>query len=342
MNRTSLRFGAIALLFAFVAGCGSGSVPSQPTSDAIGKKTAAIKHPHAATQAILSANSADQSILGFDLPTSGGNIAPDQDITGSNTQMDAGPNFLAVGTTNVYEAATNSDYIRRFGRGATGNISPNLTLNTSSRMGYNIGGIALDSSAELWVARWVPLGAPSLIDEYAAGAHGAATPIATITGSNTKLAFPEDLAFDSSDNLYVSNSDASILVFAAGSSGNVAPTRTISGSNTQLGSGPYGTPLGITVDTSTYYGGRIIVAQSNGNVIVFAAGAHGNATPSAVITRVSNPVDVATDSLGNIWVAGASNRIFEFAPGANGYATPLTTIIGTSTKLNSPASIVTY
>ena len=73
---------------------------------------------------------------------------------------------------------------------------------------------------------------------YAEGATGDATPIQDISGSNTGLDFPNDVAVDASGNIYVANGgnaySNSVTVYAAGATGNVAPIQDISGSMTGL------------------------------------------------------------------------------------------------------------
>ena len=50
-------------------------------------------------------------------------------------------------------------------------------------------------------------------------------PLVTISGSNTGLSYPEGIALDSSNNIYVADNSAnSVFVYPAGSNGNVAPS----------------------------------------------------------------------------------------------------------------------
>ena len=80
--------------------------------------------------------------------------------------------------------------------------------------------------------------------------------------------------------LYVVNQPSnSITVYAAGASGNATPVATIAGGNTGLN-----TPTGIALDGA----GNIYVANelgfSSNSITVYAAGASGNATPTATIS----------------------------------------------------------
>ncbi|HET9029390.1 MAG TPA: hypothetical protein VFN49_04370 [Candidatus Aquilonibacter sp.] len=98
-------------------------------------------------------------------------------------------------------------------------------------------GLAVDSGGKLYAANW----GNNSIAIFAAGASGAATPIATIAGANTLLCGPHAVAVDAYGTIYVENSGSasnpsnactnsvssagSITVYPSGSNGNVAPAR---------------------------------------------------------------------------------------------------------------------
>jgi sugar lactone lactonase YvrE len=172
-------------------------------------------------------------------------------------------------------------------------------------------------------------------------------PTLNITGSNTGLIDPHRTALDASGNIYVTDYDNnSVSVFAATATGNIAPTVTISGVNTGLNG-----PNGIAIDSK----GNIYVANSFGgssnvgSITVFAAGATGNATPTATITGsntgLSSPNGLALDSKGNIYVvneSGSNNgTVTEYAASPTGTinVAPTTTISGASTGLNDPHAL---
>jgi DNA-binding beta-propeller fold protein YncE len=90
--------------------------------------------------------------------------------------------------------------------------------------------LALDAGGNIYVTNDHSGGT---ITVYSAGSDGNVLPIATISGTNTELSFPQGLALDSSVNIYVANF-STITVYAAGSKGNVAPIATIGGSNTGI------------------------------------------------------------------------------------------------------------
>jgi hypothetical protein len=123
--------------------------------------------------------------------------------------------------------------------------------------------------------------------QFAAGANGSATPIATLT---TDLAAITALATDSSGRIYVAGlftgSSPVIEVYAAGASGAATPMRTISGTATGLVNAS-----AISVDGA----GNIFVAHSpqttSGSYVYtldeFAASATGNVAPISSFTSTS-------------------------------------------------------
>src|SRR5204863_360888 len=129
-----------------------------------------------------------------------------------------------------------------FAAGASGDVIPIRTLAGDNTALSNATGIARDAAGTLYVANppLNPVGGGS-ITVYAAGASGDASPARTITGSNTGLNGPSDIAVDAARNVYVTNTGGyvanagSVTVYAAGASGNVIPIRTIAGCNTSIG-----------------------------------------------------------------------------------------------------------
>ncbi len=169
---------------------------------------------------------------------------------------------------------------------------------------------------------------------YAAGDSCNATPARTISGSNTGLQGPNFIALDAAGQLYVSNEQNTITVYAAGATGNATPMVTIAGSNTGLS-----VPSGIALDAA----GRLYVANSlncnidgcfDASITVYAAGATGNATPTATIhgsnTGLSGPSAIALDAAGRLYVRN-DQSITVYAAGATGNAAPIATIQGSNT-----------
>src|SRR6266568_518543 len=108
-----------------------------------------------------------------------------------------------------------------------------------------------------------------------------------------------------------------------------------------------GSPVTYTATgTGRVTGQPLYVANAGSiSITVYAAGASGNATPTATIaggnTGLIFPFGIARDGAGNIYVAneGFINSIAVYAAGASGNATPTATIAGGNTGLNNPVGI---
>lgn len=176
------------------------------------------------------------------------------------------------------------------------------------------------------------------ITVYTVDSTGTATLATTIT--SPALTAPQFLAFDATNNIFVTQNSASggidsVQVFAAASSGASTPSATIAGAATGLS-----IPQGIAVDST---GISYVANNGNSTVTEYAAGANGNVAPVATIggalTTLANPTGLAVDSAGNIYVANANNSILVFAKGTTGNKAPTATIAGGNTGLNLPAEL---
>ena len=86
------------------------------------------------------------------------------------------------------------------------------------------------------------------------------------------------------------------------------------------------------------------LSSGSTSITVYAAGASGNATPSATITGnntgLSGPHGIALDAAGRLYVAnGGSDTITVYAAGATGNAAPIATIAGANTGLSGPIGL---
>src|SRR5262249_49190994 len=108
--------------------------------------------------------------------------------------------------------------------------------------------------------------AANSVTAYAAGATGNVGPTASISGTNTQLNAPINIAVSRKGKIFVTNLGTNaVTAFAPGSNGNAAPVATITCGGLNL-------PDGITLDAA----GNIYVANLQGDSIsVFKPRANG-------------------------------------------------------------------
>lgn len=238
----------------------------------------------AAADRLYVANASGPSVLVFDgISTKNGNVAPNRNITGANTQFIA-PSSVALdkGRDLLYVADGAEIDVFPSASTVTGDVAPTRDIITSFN---NIQQIFIDASNDRLYLSDAASNTVAVYDN-ASTLTGAATATRSITGAQTLLAQPSGMAIDSSGNLIVTNQgNGKITVYsnAAGATGNVAPITTISGAATTLVS-----PAQIIQSTAA---NEVYVADSrtSGAVIVFAgiAGLSGNASPTRNITGAS-------------------------------------------------------
>jgi hypothetical protein len=166
-------------------------------------------------------------------PGSCGDVAPVEEIVGSNTGFNLldGVGTDAAGT--IYADSSNDDSVQVFPAGANGNVAPEYTI-SGSNTGLNYpDDVIVGFNGELYVTNGY-----SGLTVFAPGAKGNATPIEAIVGSNTDFGAPDDMAVDTAGNMFVTDSGSTVgpalLEYASGATGNVAPIATLTGAATMF------------------------------------------------------------------------------------------------------------
>jgi hypothetical protein len=177
--------------------------------------------------------------------TANGSVAPEYYILGA-AQIGGGLSTLnaaqdvAVGSAgNLYvfnwQDIVAGPAIDIFSASATGNVAPTGNLSGAATTIQDVGGIATDSSGNLYVSNNGASGGSILV--FAPTASGNAAPMRTIVGAATQLnRFVGGIKVDAVGNIYVitagaSGSNPAVLKFAASASGNAAPVLNITSSD---------------------------------------------------------------------------------------------------------------
>jgi len=256
---------------------------------------------------------------------------------------------LSMTCVYIYSRHENHPFnseITSYASTASGHVQPLARISGYRTRMDNAGvsmGVAVGSDYKIYVAGQTQTTShTSDVNVYAAGANGNASPIATISGSNTGMISGGDVhvAVDNDGNIYVASNSGygtggAITVYAAGASGNVAPIQAISGSDTGLTQ-----PEGIAVDSAHNI---YVTNQGAPSVTVYAAGSNGNVAPIQEIEGSSTqlggstgayfPVGMAIDSADNIYVTIYVHAVLVFAAGATGNVAPIRAISGGNTDL---------
>jgi sugar lactone lactonase YvrE len=296
---------------------------------------------------IYVANTVPSSVTVYPAGSSA-NTAPLATISGNNTGL-SGPEGLALDSSGkIYVAGGNgllgeqAVLIYPALGGSTGliNEAPVAAI-SGSNTGLDIAkGIALDASGKIYVA-----------DEdsnsvFVYSALGSSTgtlneaPIATISGSNTGLDFPDGLALDTSGKIYVVNDGGVFIYPPLGSSTGVlneAPIASITGSNTG-----FEIPTGIALDSNS----NIYVADLARAIFVYpplgTSTGELNEAPVATIsgpqTGLGEPQFIAIQS-----GAGGPTPTATTTNGATptATATSMKTATPTATKTPTPTATAT-
>lgn len=185
------------------------------------------------------------------------------------------------------------------------------------------------------------------ITVYGLKATGNVKPLLRLTGPNTKLNQPADVAVSKSGTIYVanasggSNDTGSVTVYGPGANGDVAPLQTIGGTKAGLEK-----PQGIALDSS----GKIYVANyaggslGEGSVTIYRGNSTGNVAPIGTIegskTQLFGPAGLVLDADDTVYVPnGEINSVTVYAAGSDGNVAPKRTISGSKTGLEVPYQV---
>lgn len=285
-----------------------------------------------------------QPSLVLEFPTTAnGMVNPSPTITGppnvvfTPAALDKPGNLWVAGSVYNSNPADQAVEILEYAPQATGVAAPTRTI-LGSATGLNVPGdsaargLALDTAGNIYVAANVTIAGIvySGISVFSSTATGSTAPMRVIAGSATTLAAIFQIAVDSSGNVYGTGDyntgfANAVLIFNSSANGDVAPTSSIVGTNTMLQE-----IVGMALDSAgNLYVANGNIAPSTPSIVVFSAGASGNATPTRVIsgaaTGLTSPGNLAVDGSGNIYVLNGAN-VLKFSSTATGNIVPTATI----------------
>ena len=265
--------------------------------------------PDPLVHAILVTNSACNTVTEYPIGAAG-NAAPTFPQTGL-----CNPTGIAVDSNkNVY--ITNRGHndevissVTEYAAGSNGDAPPISTI-VGPHTGLDLPtGLAVLNEKIYVTNDGSDNGDSDSITVYAAGSTGDAAPIATISGSKTRLDSPAGVAVDNNGNIYVVNpGNNTVSIYSAGSNGNVAPSAIISGFDTGLDS-----PVSVALDANAnIYVGNIA------SLTEYAAGSNGDAIP---VGNISNKaLGIAVDGSGKVYTSNGS-AVDVYTPMDNGQFT---------------------
>ena len=284
-----------------------------------------------------------------------GNISPADTISGAKTGLEKPLGIALDSSLNIY--VTNSGpSVTVYSEGSSGNVSPIATIEGDKTDLDGPIGVTLDSDNKIYVVD-EPSSSVTIYPAVgdSTGTLNEAPSAAISTTMTTGLTHPQEIALDSTGNIYVADDFASsVFIYPAGSNGNAVPTAIISGGTTNLTS-PYGIALDATGNIYVAdYGIRPGAVPASVYVYPPIASSTGilDEAPSSTIsgqdTGLLNPFGIALDSSRNIYVADDGNSaampavpasVFVYSAGSHGDAAPLATISGGNTGLMEPCGV---
>ena len=200
---------------------------------------------------LLRSTTADPSAVSVLLNGGSPFIDPDANAYSSYIRPD-GSGFLCV--TNSIPEDGGDGYVACITSPlefVSGNINPGTAniVNGQALNNYQFGGgsptgLAFQEDGNLLVAYGPSYDQGASVQTFVMPGDPASSlqtqPIRTITGSNTGLTFPSDVAYDSQGNVYASDTgggsgQGAVLIYAPNSTGNVAPIHSITGLNYPFG-----------------------------------------------------------------------------------------------------------
>jgi hypothetical protein len=286
-------------------------------------------------------NRGGSSILSYEDPGSlNGNIRPDTNLQGAQTQLDAASDVVVTAGGALIVSNAGGASLARFddATATNGNIEPDALVQGAATNLFIPLSLALNAGEDLVFAANAPFAAITVYERASESSfNGNLPPVRTINTLTTgDLSNPSGINFGAGDELYVANRGrGNILVFANASNlnGDVAPSRIIT-------SNDFGDLVDVFVGRDDT---MFVVDQNGGEVLVFenAATLNGQQTPDVILDVDGAAVlgAIVVDAAGIGYITDlVRNAIFIYddIAAANGEFLPDRTITGLQTQIRQP------
>ena len=275
-----------------------------------------------------------------DPSTVNGNIAPDTNLEGAQTQLDGPSDIVVTGNDTLIASNFNTDTVTSYAnaRESNGNLTPDGNVQGAATLLDDPTTLAVNMAEDLLFVANFGVNDEILVYTGASTSslNGNLAPTRVIT--STDIQNPVGINFGADDDLYVVNSVLNNVVVIANASttnGNVAATRIID-------SASFVTPFDVFIDSND----TMYVVDFTGFIYTFNGASTLNGTVAPDFTLEVPPAvqltAIAVDSNGTGYIVDfAADAVYSYDNLAtlNGALNPDRTIQGAQTQLDGPIRV---
>ena len=347
---TRLRAAPLLALLAmgsFAVACGGSLAPREGEKGGAGAPDAGAPRepPTSYPPGMIAAYGPGGSGVSFFTYDTGTGFVPIGALASGAWQTDACEQIAFDAQRNLYLTCTQyasepTSRVLVFANGAMNESEPIRVITGPRIASSNLVGSAVDSKGNVYVVAQTGGGDAGPVEGAVVvfGPSSDSVPVRVIQGPATQLVYPNQIAIDRNDNLYVGSDGVPVVEFAPGADGNATPTA-------QLGVGACGGTEGLAVDAT----GRVYldcVPSSNtpdpqlpsgaDGILVFSDTGTVERTINGPASAAYELLTLAVDRAGRIFAGDyygpdGGTGVYVYGAGASGDVAPeatLTTVSG--------------